>query len=156
MVLSRLLHPCLVRPSIIPACPTRSRVIFISSPHSTMKYSRYILTFFIVVASGIAISYADVIVNNIVPPTQLLPIINSKWAGDAIGAIIVWLIRLTAILAVLAITCGSIQMILAIWEDEKFKKARYTMIYAFIGLVVAGLAYASVNFVTNLKLDNFL
>ncbi len=43
-----------------------------------MKYSRYILTFLIVVASGIAISYADVNVNNIVPPTQLLPTINSK------------------------------------------------------------------------------
>ena len=47
-------------------------------------------------------------------------------------------------------------MILATGEEEKFKKARYTMIYAFIGLLVAGLAYGAVNFVTNLKLDNFL
>ena len=47
-------------------------------------------------------------------------------------------------------------MILATGEEEKFKKARHTMIYAFIGLIVAGLAYGAVNFVTNLKLDTLL
>lgn len=47
-------------------------------------------------------------------------------------------------------------MILATGEEEKFKKARYTMIYAFIGLIVAGLAYGVVTFITNLKLDTFL
>ena len=95
-------------------------------------------------------------VNNIVPPTQLLPAINNQWAGAAIGSIIAWFIALTAVLTVLAITWGGVQMILATGEEEKFKKARYTMIYAFVGLLVAGLAYGAVNFVTNLNLNNFL
>jgi hypothetical protein len=47
-------------------------------------------------------------------------------------------------------------MVLATGEEEKFKKARYTIIYAFIGLIVSGLAYGIVSFFTNLKLDNFL
>jgi hypothetical protein len=70
--------------------------------------------------------------------------------------IIAWLIGLTAVLTVIAITWAGIQMVLATGEEEKMKKARYTMIYAFIGLFVAGLAYGIVTFITNLNLDNFL
>jgi hypothetical protein len=47
-------------------------------------------------------------------------------------------------------------MILATGEEEKFKKARYIMIYAFIWLFVSGLAYAVVIFTTNLQLNSFL
>lgn len=47
-------------------------------------------------------------------------------------------------------------MVLATGEEEKMKKARHTMIYAFIGLFVAGLAYGIVTFITNIKLNNFL
>jgi multisubunit Na+/H+ antiporter MnhB subunit len=47
-------------------------------------------------------------------------------------------------------------MILSTGEEEKFKKARHTMIYAFVGLLVAGLAYATVNFITNINLTNFI
>jgi multisubunit Na+/H+ antiporter MnhB subunit len=66
------------------------------------------------------------------------------------------MIGLTAVLTVLAITWAGIQMILATGEEEKFKKARHTMIYAFIGLLVAGLAYGAVTLITNLQLNNFL
>jgi hypothetical protein len=35
------------------------------------------------------------------------------------------------------VTWAGIQMVLAIGEEEKMKKARYTMIYAFIGLGIS-------------------
>ncbi len=85
-----------------------------------------------------------------------LTTVSASTAGAWIATIIAWLLGITAVLAVLAVTYAGIQMILATGEEEKFKKARHTMIYAFIGLVVAGLAYAMVTFVTNLNLDRFL
>ncbi len=53
----------------------------------------------------------------------------------------------------MTITWASIQMILSVGEDEKIKKARYMIIYAIIGLVIAGLAYGIVKFMTNLNLN---
>lgn len=120
-----------------------------------MKIIRYTLILLVVIASSILISHAAIVVvspagNGILPP------INDKGAGDAIAAIIAWLIGLTAVLTVLAITWAGVQMILSTGEEEKFKKARHTMIYAFVGLLVAGLAYATVNFITNINLTNFI
>lgn len=51
--------------------------------------------------------------------------------------IIAWGISLTAVLTIIAITWAGIQMVLAVGEEEKMKKARHTMIYAFIGLIIA-------------------
>ena len=102
----------------------------------------------------IACSYADI---TVVPPdTQLLPIPATANSASSLGEIIAWFIGLTAVLTILAITWAAINMVLATGEEEKMKKARYTMIYAFIGLVISGLAYATVNFVINLNLDTFL
>lgn len=99
-------------------------------------------------------TYADIVVTP--PGWQIqLPPINEELPGDAIAAIIAWAIWFTAVLTVLAITWAGIQMVLAIGDEEKMKKARHTMIYAFIGLIIAWLAYAIVNFVTKLKLDTF-
>jgi hypothetical protein len=89
-------------------------------------------------------------------PSMELTQVNSSTAGTFIANIISWLLGITAVLAVLAVTYAGIQMILATGEEEKFKKARHTMIYAFVGLTVAGLAYATVTFVTHLNLDAFL
>jgi uncharacterized membrane protein len=78
-------------------------------------------------------SYAAI---NVVPPavydSGIIPAINNVSPGDAIGTIISWMIGLTAVLTVLAVTWAGVQMILATGEEEKFKKARYIMIYAFI------------------------
>ena len=63
-----------------------------------------------------------------------LPPYNSD---NMIAIIIAWLIQITAVLTILAVTWAAIQMMLAVGEEEKMKKARYTMIYAFIGLGVA-------------------
>lgn len=56
----------------------------------------------------------------------------------------------------MAITWASIQMIIAAGDEEKIKKSRNMIIYAFIGIVVAGIAYGAVRFMTNLQLDTFL
>jgi hypothetical protein len=47
-------------------------------------------------------------------------------------------------------------MILSTGDDEKMKKARYTIIYAFVGLVLAGLAYAIVEAITKMNLDTLI
>ena len=69
-----------------------------------MQYSRSIITSLVLLVSRVTISYADVTLNSVVPPTQILPNINNGGAGDIIGAIIAWLIGLTAVLTVLAIS----------------------------------------------------
>ncbi len=72
--------------------------------------------------------------------------------GATIAAIIQYFILLTGILAVMAITWGGIKFVLSTGDDEKMKKARYTVIYAFVGLVVAGLAYSIVEIITKIEL----
>jgi hypothetical protein len=96
-----------------------------------MKVLKLLSIIIVILVSNVLISYAAIVV---VPPAGnvSLPTINDKGAGDAIGAIIAWLIGLTAVLTVLAITWAGVQMILSTGEEEKFKKARYTMIYAFV------------------------
>ena len=73
------------------------------------------------------------------PPSDIttpdIPFVGS--AGDFIGNIIAQFIGLVAVLTILAVTWAGIQMVLAIGEEEKMKKARHTMIYAFIGLIIA-------------------
>lgn len=86
-------------------------------------------------------------------PTRLLPMPNpDSEAGITIAKIISYAISLTAVLAVIAITWWAIQMILASWEEEKVKKSRMMIIYAFVWLLVSGLAYGIVKMVTNLQI----
>ncbi len=88
----------------------------------------------------------------VIAPTDVLPAM-SMTPGDTIAKIIAFFISLTGILSVMTMTWASIQMILAVGEDEKIKKARYMIIYSLIGLLIAGLAYAIVKFMTNLNLN---
>ena len=53
----------------------------------------------------------------------------------------------------MAITWWGIGFILSTGDDEKMKKARKTIIYAFVGLVVAGLAYAIVEVITKSQIN---
>lgn len=126
-----------------------------------MKILWHISALFIAWVSSIPLLFADI---QIASPTDILPgypdtnlsNVSVSTAGDFIGAFIAWMIGLTAVLTVLAITWAWIQMILAVGEEEKMKKARHTMIYAFIWLIIAWLAYAAVTMITYIKLDNFL
>lgn len=118
-----------------------------------MKIFQYLLTSIYLYLYSREWIYAAITVES---PTLILPPINDKWAGDSIAMIIAWGISLTAVLTIIAITWAGIQMVLAVGEEEKMKKARHTMIYAFIGLIIAWLAYAIVYFVVNINLNNFL
>ena len=66
--------------------------------------------------------------------------------------IISYAIGITAILGVIGITWGGIQMILAVGEDEKMKKARYMIIFSLVGVVVSGMAYGIVNLIGNIRI----
>ena len=85
------------------------------------------------------------------PLPNTLPQIGDN-AGITIAKIIQYCILITSILAVMAITWWGIKFVLSTGDDEKMKKARYTLIYAFVGLVVAGLAYSIVEMITKIKL----
>lgn len=85
------------------------------------------------------------------PLPNMLPDIGTE-PGVTIAKIIQYFILLTGILAVMAITWGGIKFVLSTGDDEKMKKARYTVIYAFVGIIVAGLAYSIVEVLTNIKL----
>lgn len=50
---------------------------------------------------------------------------------------IAWMIGLSAVLTIMAVTWAGIKMVLAVGEEEKMKKARQTMIYAFVGLIIS-------------------
>jgi Type IV secretion system pilin len=94
-------------------------------------------------------AYAAITVD---PPVGVdLPTINET-PDLAIAAIIQYFILITGILAVMAITWWGIKFILSTGDDEKMKKARYTIIYAFVGVVVAGLAYSIVEVLTKIEL----
>lgn len=75
---------------------------------------------------------------------------------DTLASLIKYFVMLTSVLAIIAITWWGIQMIMAVGDDEKNKKARHTIIYAFIGLLVSLLAYATVSFVTRMNFNNFI
>ena len=77
-----------------------------------MIRTRSLLIALILIIASISISYADITVT---PPagSVSLPSINSDSPGTAIASIISWMIGLTAILTVLAITWSGIQMIFA-------------------------------------------
>lgn len=124
-----------------------------------MKIYIYITTFLFVFFErfySAVYAYTNI---DIRPPVGKIPLpeVNESWeAWDFIGALIAWFIWLTAVLAILAITWAAIHMVLAVGDEEKMKKSRHTMIYAFIGLLISGIAYGVVMLVTGLNLNNFL
>lgn len=70
--------------------------------------------------------------------------------GARIGlAIVDIMLRLAAIITVIFVLYGGVRYILSQGEPENTKKARGTVINALIGLVVAMLATAAVNFLGN-------
>lgn len=67
-------------------------------------------------------------------PTALTTIVNT-------------LLFIVGLIAVLVIIVGGIQYILAAGDTSKITKAKDTILYAVVGLVVALLAFSIVNFV---------
>jgi Type IV secretion system pilin len=82
---------------------------------------------------------------------DLVPDIAKLTPGEMIARIIAYMISITGVLAVIAATYAGLQMMMTSGDDEKQKKATKMLIYAFVGLVIAGLAYTIVNFIIRLN-----
>jgi hypothetical protein len=80
---------------------------------------------------NIGLTFAYVNSSDIRSPSSILPTSTTDM-GDGIGSMIAWMIGLSAVLTIMAITWAGINMVLAVGEEEKMKKARQTMIYAFV------------------------
>ena len=76
--------------------------------------------------------------------------------SDSIVAILNGVIGFISIVAVAVIVVGGINYMTSAGDTEKVKRARNTILYAGIGLVICALAFAIVNFVvgTILKQDS--
>ncbi|MBX9809465.1 hypothetical protein K2X92_03700 [Candidatus Gracilibacteria bacterium] len=121
-----------------------------------MKIFKSLFYLVFLTISNICLTFAAVDPSRIRSPGDILPASPANDIGDGIGSMIAWMIGLSAVLTIMAVTWAGIKMVLAVGEEEKMKKARQTMIYAFVGLIISGLAYGAVTFVTKLQLNTFL
>jgi hypothetical protein len=114
-----------------------------------MKKSLLPSVIFLVLAYALFVTWVSALDINtsVVSPTEQLPDINNT-PSDAIASIIQFFILITGVLAVMVITWWGIGFIMSTGDDEKMKKSRKTIIYAFVGLVVAWLAYSIVEILT--------
>lgn len=65
--------------------------------------------------------------------------------SNAIANIVTNIIAITGIIAVIFVVIGSVTYITAAGDPSKIKKGRDTIIYALIGLILAGLAFVITN-----------
>jgi len=65
--------------------------------------------------------------------------------------IIAYVIGITAVLAIIAATWAGIQMFLSVGNEQKFDEARNILIYALVGVGLAGGAFLIVQIVSNLS-----
>lgn len=74
---------------------------------------------------------------------------STKDADDVVQTIITVLIWAVGILSTIMIIVGGIFYVTSAGDPGKIKKAKDTIMYGIIGLVIAVLAFAIVNFVVN-------
>lgn len=77
--------------------------------------------------------------------TNALPHADAN--GDAVKTMITIVIGVTAALSLLFITIGGMRYILSRGDPQAVSKAKGTILYALIGLVIAIIAQAIVSFV---------
>ncbi len=75
---------------------------------------------------------------------------NSGYLPDIVKNIIEAIILVLGIVAVIFIIIGGVQYMTSIGDAGKVKKAKDTILYAVIGLVICILSYVIVNFVIDL------
>lgn len=69
------------------------------------------------------------------------------------GNVISGFLGTIAIVAVIFIIVGGVQMILAFGNEEAVGKAKKTLIWAFIGLAIAILSVAMVRIISNINFE---
>ena len=70
-----------------------------------------------------------------------------RTAGGVAGNVINVVLGVLAVVAVIAIILGGVQYMTSQGDPQKVKTAKNTIMYAVMGLVIAILAFAIVNFV---------
>lgn len=71
-----------------------------------------------------------------------------------VTTILSWIVGLLGIVAVVVIIMGGVSYMTSAGDAGKVKKAKDTILYGIIGLIVAALAFAIVNFVIGGVLTN--
>lgn len=79
-------------------------------------------------------------------PGQFLPQ-DEPVLSDSITTIINWIIGVLGIVAVVVMIMGGVTYMTSSGDAGKVKKAKDTILYGLIGLIVSALAFAIVNFV---------
>ena len=82
-------------------------------------------------------------------PSMLPEEVNKENAGsvtDTVIAVINGVIAILATVAVVIVIIGGVNYMTSSGEAEKVKKAKNTILYGLIGLVICVLAFAIVNF----------
>ena len=133
--------------------------------HSGPRFSWQISSFFknpwkllLLIAlflSSFSLAYAlqDLDSNGMPKPAALgLPF---EWSSDAttpIVKIIKETIKYVGLLAILAISWGGIQFLTSIWNEEKVKHAKQTIIYSLVGVILSVVAYTIIDIVNSLRI----
>lgn len=93
--------------------------------------------------------YADV-------PSQVTQGVNEAGAAEAGGqsltsifaSIVNVLLEIVGAIAVIMLVVGGLQFVLSSGDSKRVESARNTILYAVVGLIVASLAFAIIDFVT--------
>lgn len=71
--------------------------------------------------------------------------------GEFAAKFLTGMLAIAGVTAVIFIIVGGIQMLLAVGNEEQIKKAKNTLLWSIVGLVIAILAAAIVQIVTSLS-----
>jgi hypothetical protein len=63
-------------------------------------------------------------------------------ASGIIGKIVLWLLGIISIIALAVLVYGGLMYILSFGDEKKAEKAKYIIMYAIIGVIVAGASFA--------------
>ena len=88
---------------------------------------------------------------NVDPTGNVIKFIPQDGASltEIVQSILNWIFGIIGIVAVVMIIIGGFNMMISSGDPGKVKKGKDTILYGIIGLVVALLAFAIVNFVLN-------
>ena len=105
------------------------------------KQITYILTSVVLSAPTIALAYdyPDI--------TPITSTVTEASAETSIGTVIDWLLGIAGVLTVLVIIIAGILYVVSVGNADRMKRAKQTLIYAVVGLVVIILSFWIVKFV---------
>jgi cytochrome bd-type quinol oxidase subunit 2 len=69
----------------------------------------------------------------------------SRTIGSQLNIILLWLLAIVAVLAVIGFVVAGVLYITAAGDEDQVEKAKKTMMYSIIGLIVALIGYIVVN-----------